>query len=199
MVNPPTSSWTWPASPCIPFNQSFWNYGEPNNRGGYEGCITVKYDSIEQERDTSKLDYMLNDLRCDVRLPFICSLTRCTDVGCGMSDTCKTQGDWKASCHSNVTSAVGYTCDCSSGYFSDDSGTCCRSTWSWPWILYFQPGMRRSLQNLVSCSEAAMNVRKGRRWKGLVSEISGSRFVRNGRKQCKVWASAREWIDRGRF
>lgn len=33
----------------------------------------------------------------------------------------------------------------------------------------------------------------------MVSEISGSRFVRNGRKQCKVWASAREWIDRGRF
>ena len=60
--------------------------------------------------------------------------------------------------------------------------------------------MRRYLQNLVSCSsEAAMNVRKGRRWKGLVREISGSMFARNGRKQCKVCASAREWIDRGRF
>jgi hypothetical protein len=128
MVSPANASWTWPASPCIPFNQSFWNWGEPNNRGGHEGCITVKYESEKQAHDHKKLAYRLNDLRCDVRLPFICSLTRCTDVGCGMSDTCKTQGDWKASCHSNVTSAVGYTCDCSSGYFSDDSGTCCRST-----------------------------------------------------------------------
>lgn len=122
-LEPETNGWNYPGYPCIEFNQSFWNHGEPNNLGGQEGCLTIKFESKEQARDKSKLPYMLNDLRCDVQLPFICSLTRCED-GCDNSNTCKTLGDDGAECHSDASAAVGYSCDCSNGYSWDESGTC---------------------------------------------------------------------------
>lgn len=123
-LNPATKGWNYPLSPCVEFNQTWWNYGEPNNLGGYEGCLTVKFESEEQARNPAKLPYMLNDLSCDVRLPFICALTRCEDVGCDLPETCKTFGDKQAKCYSDHRNSVGYGCDCSAGYYPDGSGAC---------------------------------------------------------------------------
>lgn len=123
-LTPTTKGWSYPLSPCTEFNQTFWNNGEPNNLGGYEGCLTVKYESEAQSEDPNKLPYMFNDLSCDVELPFICALTACEDVGCDLDDTCKTQGDWEAKCYTNPASPVGYSCGCSDGFTADGSGTC---------------------------------------------------------------------------
>lgn len=121
---PTTRGWSYPMSPCVEFNQSWWNNDEPNNLGGYEGCLTIKFESEEQSRDPEKLPYMFNDLSCDVRLPFICALTRCEDVGCDLPDTCQTEGDKDAKCYTEASKAVGYGCDCSDGHYADESGTC---------------------------------------------------------------------------
>jgi hypothetical protein len=123
-ISPPTKGWNYPLAPCVEFNQTFWNDGEPNNLGGYEGCLTIKYESWEQARNPEKLPFMLNDLSCDVLLPFICALTECEDAGCDLDDTCKTQGDSGAKCYSAPKSPVGYNCGCSEGFTPDGSGTC---------------------------------------------------------------------------
>lgn len=123
-ISPPTNGWNYPLSPCIEFNQTFWNYGEPNNLGGYEGCLTVKYESYEQAHNPEKLPFMLNDLSCDVMLPFICALTACEDAGCDLKETCKSFGDSDAQCYSSPESPVGYNCGCSEGFKGDGSGTC---------------------------------------------------------------------------
>ncbi|KAG0580956.1 hypothetical protein KC19_4G213000 [Ceratodon purpureus] len=123
-ISPPTKGWNYPLSPCVEFNQSFWNYGEPNNMGGYEGCLTIKYESKEQAMNPAKLPYMLNDLSCDVQLPFICALTKCEDAGCDLPETCKTMGDSDAKCYSDGSNSVGYNCGCSESYQADGSGTC---------------------------------------------------------------------------
>ncbi|XP_024383064.1 uncharacterized protein [Physcomitrium patens] len=122
-LSPATNGWNYPGSPCIDV-PSLWNMGEPNNYGGQEACLGVKYESDAQAYDNSYLPFMLNDLRCDIQLPFICTLTRCSDYGCGMSKTCKTLGDHNSTCSWDDSAAVGYKCQCSEGYFSDDSGTC---------------------------------------------------------------------------
>lgn len=123
-LSPPTKGWNYPLSPCVEFNQTYWNYGEPNNMGGYEGCLTIKFESKEQAENPVKLPYMLNDLSCDVMLPFICALTKCEDVGCDLPETCKTMGDSDAKCYSDGSSPVGYNCGCSGSYQADGSGTC---------------------------------------------------------------------------
>lgn len=123
-LSPPTKGWNYPLSPCVEFNQTFWNYGEPNNLGGYEGCLTIKYESKEQAENPAKLPYMLNDLSCDVPLPFICALTVCEDAGCDVEDTCKTEGDSDAKCYTVPDSPVGYACGCSDGFQADGAGTC---------------------------------------------------------------------------
>ncbi|KAG0589842.1 hypothetical protein KC19_1G052900 [Ceratodon purpureus] len=124
-ITPATKGWSYPWSPCITFNQSFWNDGEPNNRGGCETCLAVKYESEEQAQNPDKLPYMLNDLSCDVPLPFICALKRCDDAGCAVPETCKTMGDMQASCSSDWSESLGYKCACSEGYKTEKSGITC--------------------------------------------------------------------------
>jgi hypothetical protein len=123
-ISPTTKGWNYPLTPCVVFNQSFWNYGEPNNLGGYEGCLTVKFESRAQAQDPAKLPYMFNDLSCDVYLPFICALQTCEEVGCELPETCKSLGDSEAKCFSNGSSPVGYDCGCGESYVPDGSGTC---------------------------------------------------------------------------
>lgn len=123
-VSSPSEGWSYPWSPCVEFNQSFWNGGEPNNKGECETCLAVKYESEEQDRSFDKLSYMLNDMTCDVKLPFICALKRCDKVGCDLPNTCKTMGDKWAKCSSDWSEAVGYKCDCNEWYEEDKSGTC---------------------------------------------------------------------------
>ena len=123
-ISPTTRGWYYPWSPCIAFNQTYWNYGEPNNMGGYEGCLTIKYESVAQANNPAKFAYMFNDLSCDVQLPFICQLTRCEDVGCELPETCKNLGDSDAKCYSNGSSPVGFYCGCSEDFQADGSGIC---------------------------------------------------------------------------
>lgn len=124
-ITPSSAGWSYPWAPCVAFNQSFWNDGEPNNRGGYETCLSVKYESADQEEDSEKLPYMLNDLSCDVPLPFICALPRCEKTGCNLPQSpCKSFGDEDAECEADYGEAVGFKCDCSDGFKKDRSGTC---------------------------------------------------------------------------
>jgi hypothetical protein len=122
-VSPPSKGWSYPLSPCVQFNQSFWNDGQPDNQADCESCLAVQYGS---EAQWDKLPYMLSDLSCDVELPFICTLKRCDHTGCDLAETCKSMGDKWASCSSDWNEAVGYKCNCSEGYQEDDSGTCIR-------------------------------------------------------------------------
>jgi hypothetical protein len=121
----PREGWGFPWSPCVSFNESFWNDGEPNNAGGCETCLAVKYESETQSRQPGKLPYMLNDVSCNVQLPFLCALKRCDDVGCDLASTCKTEGDNWATCKSDWQESVGYKCSCSQSFKEDSTGITC--------------------------------------------------------------------------
>ena len=53
----------WTDGTHLPLNASVWNPGEPNNVGNVEHC-TIIVTTV----------YKLNDIPCDLKLPYICQI-----------------------------------------------------------------------------------------------------------------------------